>query len=233
MASDFFSYRRFEERFRESPAKARDEMGKYIASFKGCSRVLDFGCGRGDFLELLRDAGVGAYGVDSDPDAVRICLEKKLECLEVDGLAHLAAISVGSLDGLFAAHVVEHLSQEDFFRMVKLASSRLRAGGMFLAETLNPQCVFTPGVFHLDPTHRRLVHPSLFEHLLLENGFEMVTILNRQFLPEELLKFENLAPAEGTPTPLESAYIETTRKLDILSKLLLRDFLYTVAARRK
>ncbi|MFH0802248.1 MAG: class I SAM-dependent methyltransferase [bacterium] len=232
MNKELFSYLRFEDKVRGSVEQAKDEMKKYLAFFEGCANVLDFGCGRGEFLELLREAGIGCHGVDSDPEMVRLCREKGLTCLEGDGLSHLAEIAEGSLDGLIASHVVEHLARENFFRLVELASTRLKSGGVFIAETLNPQCVFTQGVFHLDPTHQQFVHPQLFQHLLTELGFQDIKLITRQYLPEELLKFENFVPPSNPPSPLEAAYLETVRKLDILSKLLLRDFLYAVSARR-
>src|SRR2546425_486062 len=88
-----------------SPAQAGDEAvirkqsEAFVELFAGRTRVLDLGCGRGTFLELLRDHQIGGYGVDLDPRMVGICRDKGLEAHEVEGLAHLRSIPASSIDG--------------------------------------------------------------------------------------------------------------------------------------
>ena len=90
--------------------------------------MLDVGCGRGEFLTLLREAGVDARGIDADADMVAFC---RGEGLDVDQATRspTPGLKPGSLGGLFAAHVVEHLPPPELVRFLELAAAALRPGG--------------------------------------------------------------------------------------------------------
>jgi O-antigen chain-terminating methyltransferase len=184
------SYLAFEERFRGASEKIRESQRDYVPRFAAGGRILDAGCGRGEFLELLAEAGLEGYGVDRDPGMVALCREKGLAVEEGDVLGHLASLPDASLGGIFAAQVVEHLVPADLSRLVALAAAKLRPGGVFLAETINPTCLATfAGAFYLDPTHTRPVHPEALRFQLEEAGFATVEILWRSpFPPEARLK---------------------------------------------
>ncbi|HXK04072.1 MAG TPA: methyltransferase domain-containing protein [Verrucomicrobiae bacterium] len=162
-----FDYGHFAERFRgtEEYVKAGQEI--YRPVFDGCTDVLDIGCGRGEFLELMRDAGVPARGIDLSEESVAMCRAKGLDAEVADLFAYLDNLSEASLDGIFCSQVVEHLPPERLPAMIRLATSRLQRGGVIAIETPNPECLAIFAThFYLDPTHQRPVpHPLLVFYL--------------------------------------------------------------------
>ena len=145
-------YARFEERFRGDEAFVSANQQFYLPVFEGKRRVLDLGCGRGELLRLLADRGADVSGVDLDPEALAACREKGLSVEQGDLYAFLAAQPDASCDGLFCAHVVEHLPAERLQELADLAFAKLRPGGVFALETPNPGCLaIFAGDFYLDP----------------------------------------------------------------------------------
>jgi O-antigen chain-terminating methyltransferase len=139
----------------------------YLPHFAGLQNVLDIGCGRGEFLEMMRNAGVGAKGIDLSEESVATCRHKGLDAEVADLFVYLQNLPEASLDGVFCSQVVEHLPPEKLPAMIRLATSRLRRGGAIAIETPNPECLAIFAThFYLDPTHQRPVpHPLLVFYL--------------------------------------------------------------------
>jgi O-antigen chain-terminating methyltransferase len=158
-----FDYARFAERFRGSEDYVKKGQQFYLPYFTGRREVLDIGCGRGEFLELLRDAGVAGRGIDLSRESVDLCRQKGLQADVADLFAYLADLPEASLDGIFSAQVVEHLPPDRLPDMIRLAASRLERDGILAIETPNPECLaIFASHFYLDPTHTRPVpHPLL------------------------------------------------------------------------
>ena len=172
-----FDYARFEERFRGDEAHVSESQNFYLPYFKNCQRVVDLGCGRGEFLSLLGEQGVRAGGVDADPDAVAACRGKQLDVEHGDLFAFLSRQPDQSIDGIFCAHVVEHLPAYLVPSLIFLAHRKLGSGGILAIETPNPACLATfAGDFYVDPTHRRPVPSRQVDFYLQEAGFLDVEI---------------------------------------------------------
>src|SRR5512143_196289 len=92
-----------------NPIDQRQNQSFYLSFFKDCRRVVDVGCGDGDFVELLREQGVEAVGVDNDPIAIQHLRKRQIPVVEAEVVTYLKSIEPGSLDGVFSAHLVEHL----------------------------------------------------------------------------------------------------------------------------
>ena len=120
-----FDYGRFAERFRGSEEYVKAGRRFYLPYFAACRNVLDIGCGRGEFLEMMRDAGVPARGIDLSEESVALCRHKGLDAENADLFAYLADLPEASLDGIFCSQVVEHLPPERLPEMIRLAASRL------------------------------------------------------------------------------------------------------------
>jgi 2-polyprenyl-3-methyl-5-hydroxy-6-metoxy-1,4-benzoquinol methylase len=165
-------YARFEERFRGDEAFVSANQEFYLPIFEGKSRVMDLGCGRGELLKLLADRGAEVLGVDLDAEALAACREKRLNVEQADLYTALAAQPDGSWDGLFCAHVVEHLPAIRLQELADLAFAKLRPGGVLAIETPNPGCLaIFAGDFFLDPTHEKPVPAARLHFHLEEAGF--------------------------------------------------------------
>ncbi len=166
-----FDYARFAERFRGSEDYVRKGQQFYLPYFTGRREVLDIGCGRGEFLELMRAAGVAARGIDLSRESVDLCRKKGLEADVADLFAYLAELPESSLDGILSAQVVEHLPPDRLPDMVRLAASRLQRDGILAIETPNPECLaIFASHFYLDPTHTRPVPHALLAFYMEEYG---------------------------------------------------------------
>ena len=172
-----FDYTHFERRFRGKEEEIRERQSVYLPMLRDQAPVLDIACGRGEMLDLLREQGIEARGVDLDPDMVARCAEKKHPVTRADALAYLESCEEGSLGAVFSAQFVEHLPVEAYSRLIELGFSRLRAGGRFILETQNPECLaIYSQSFYLDPTHVRPVPAQQLRFLLEEAGFRDVKI---------------------------------------------------------
>lgn len=181
------SYLLFEDRFRGSRDELKERQRIYIDHFKGSEKVLDIGCGRGEFLEILKEEGIDSYGIDTNEPMVSLCKDRGLNVIKGDGVDHLRSLEDNSLGGIFAAQVVEHLEGGDLIEMIRLSYQKLRTGATFIAETINPLCLtIFSGPFYLDLTHIRPIHPQALLFLMEMTGFRDVEIKFTSPYPEEM-----------------------------------------------
>ena len=170
-----FDYYGFTERFRGSEERVKEHQKVYLEYFRGKENILDIGCGRGEFLELLREAGLKGKGVDTDLDMVLKCKECGLDVEQKDGLDYLKSLTDGSLGGIFAGQVVEHMPTHKIIELIHLAYKKLTEGGIFVVETLNPESLLVHWRwFWMDLTHQRLVHPETLRFLFETVGFREI-----------------------------------------------------------
>ncbi len=146
--------------------------GYYLPFLRDYQRVLDLGCGLGGFVKLLRDHGIDAYGVDSDPDCITAARRHNLPVVEADVLEHLRSLEPGSLDAIFSAHMVEHMPYEVVLTTIELAARALRPGGRLLIVTPNPRALITHlELYHMHFGHCALYHPKLLSFFMQRSGF--------------------------------------------------------------
>jgi SAM-dependent methyltransferase len=175
----------FEDEFRGTPEDIRQRVAEYLPLFDGTADVLDVGCGRGEFLALLRDRGVRARGIDINAAMVDVCRQQGLDAAEADALDYLRAQPDASLGGLFAAQVIEHLEPHYLTGLLDAAFDKLRPGAPLVLETINPACWFAFFESYIrDITHVRAIHPDTAKYLLIASGFQQVEIRYRAPYPE-------------------------------------------------
>ena len=117
--SNAYKYVGFEDRFRGSEDEIRARLEFYVPHFAGASDVLDVGCGRGEFLDLMREHGIKARGLDQNGAMVEVCRERGLEAAQGDALEYLTSLPDASLGGLIAVQVVEHLQPDYLVRLLE------------------------------------------------------------------------------------------------------------------
>ncbi len=176
-ALDAYKYLAFEDRFRGSREEIRARLESYVPFFEGASDVLDVGCGRGEFLELLAAAGIRGRGIDLNHEMAESCRARGLDVTEADAVGYLSSLPDGSLGGIFAAQVVEHLQPSYLLAFLELAFHKLRPGGRLVLETLNPACwVAFFESYIRDITHVWPLHPETLQFLVVASGFTRADI---------------------------------------------------------
>jgi glycosyltransferase involved in cell wall biosynthesis/SAM-dependent methyltransferase len=186
-------YLGFEDIFRGGERFIRDRCRVYVPLVAGLEPVLDLGCGRGELLEVLREAQVTATGVDSDEDMVRHCQAKALDVVRSEAIEYLQAQPDSSLGAIVALQVIEHLTHDDTLAIFDLAIGKLKPGGVLIAETVNPHSLEALKGFWVDLTHRHPIFPEVAVALCWLRGFETAHV----FFPGGRGDFESDRRTEG------------------------------------
>jgi O-antigen chain-terminating methyltransferase len=176
-------YAEFEDRFRGTRADIKARVAVYlpvIEAARGAAEgapVVDIGCGRGEWLELLGEKSIQATGVDSNAVMVQACRERGLEVVESDAVDYLVAREANSAAAITGFHVIEHLSLTDMIALFDQSLRVLKPGGAIVFETPNPENLIVGACsFWLDLTHVRPLPPEIIRHVVEVRGFTRAEI---------------------------------------------------------
>ncbi|MGH2592573.1 MAG: class I SAM-dependent methyltransferase [Anaerolineae bacterium] len=159
-----------------NPSDQRKNQSFYLPFFNGCRRVVDLGCGDGDFVQLLIEQGIDAVGLDSDPLAVENARRRGLPIVDQDVLAYLENAEAASADGVFAAHLVEHLPYQAVYQLIAHAHRVLKPGGRIVLATPNARGLVSHlEMYWLHFGHVSFYHPRLLCFFLNHAGFRAET----------------------------------------------------------
>jgi 2-polyprenyl-3-methyl-5-hydroxy-6-metoxy-1,4-benzoquinol methylase len=135
-------------------------------------KILDIGCGRGEFLTMLRGEGIEAWGCEIDPLMVQVCEEHKVLAKPMNALEAIQSVDDASLGGVFSSQVIEHMFPGDLLTFIAIARKKIAPGGVIVLESLNPQSL---GVlaksYYKDLDHKRAIDPDYLALLLEAVGF--------------------------------------------------------------
>ena len=192
-------YRRFEDRYRGSRDLILGRLRSYTpyletlkARHGGNPPALDLGCGRGEWLEVLGEAGFEARGVDLDPGMLSACEERGLTAEYQDAITALQSCEDGSLVLVSGFHIAEHLEFDVLRTLVSEAYRSLASGGMLILETPNPENLRITAVdYYMDPTHQNPLPPRLLTFAVEFCGF----------IPCHVLRLQEPAAAHDTSFP--------------------------------
>jgi O-antigen chain-terminating methyltransferase len=198
---DYFAY---ESRMRGGVDSIRERQRLYVDVLRNAAPVLDVGCGRGELLGLLREAGVEARGIDADSDMVAYARGDGLDVEQADLVEYLQRADDDSLGAIFMGQVVEHLPAPTLVQTFQLAVAKLRPGGLLVAETINPLSPIALRNYFADLTHAQPLVPETLELLARQSGFAETEI---RFLNE---------PAERLTEPADPVLAANVRRLNDL-----------------
>jgi len=170
---DYFD---FEDHFRGSREHIKEVQKEYLKYFVDKKNVVDLGCGRGEFLELLKENNIPAKGVDSYNEFVQYCLLNEMDVIQEDAIEYLRRHK--NIDGIFAGQLIEHLTTDEIITLCNLAFEALSDKGVIVLETPNPTslAIYTHA-FYIDPSHTKPVHPLTMQYYLEKAGFSKIEIL--------------------------------------------------------
>jgi len=183
-------YIAFEDACRGSEADIRESLRVYLEHLRKSAAatglpVVDLGCGRGEWLRILKEEGFVVRGVDQSPAMVERALAYGLEVEQGDAVAVLSQLPEGSLGGVTGFHIIEHLPFPVLFRLFAEVARVLAPGGIAIFETPNPENVLVGShTFYHDPTHRNPITPTFISFLAQYHGLADIEIMRLHPYPE-------------------------------------------------
>ncbi len=154
------------------PENQRKIQAFYLPLYRQCHSVLDLGCGDADFVELLLAHGIHAVGVDADERAFVAAQGRGLPVIRANVFDYLRQAPAASVDGIFCAHLVEHLSYPHTIELIQLCYRVLKPGGVITLATPDPRSLFSHlEMFYLHFGHITFYHPRLLCFFLEHEGF--------------------------------------------------------------
>ena len=188
-------YVSFEDRFRGPREEIKKRVEIYVPLIRKAhagrpeAPVLDVGCGRGEWLELLKEQKLEASGVDINSAMLAQCRERKLKVAHGDAIAHLRTLPEKSLGAVTGFHIIEHLELEVLMDLLAETIRVLVPGGVAIFESPNCKNLVVGATnFNVDPTHRNPVFPETAQFMLSIHGFEKVEL--KYLAPVEAARFE-------------------------------------------
>jgi len=216
-----YQYSDFEQRFRGDEQEVKEKLKRYIPVFSQADDILDIGCGRGEFLELLLHEGKRAMGIDVSESMLKRAEEKGIKVKKSAALEYLQQQGENSLGGIFSAQVIEHLTPEYLRDVVRESFRVLKPEAPILLETINPLSLFAlSNIYFLDVSHSKPLHPEYMRYLLESSGFSDVKLIYAEELNEE--KLVETGPENPTAR-------EFNTNVDKLNKILFSSPVYAVS----
>jgi O-antigen chain-terminating methyltransferase len=174
-------YAAFEDEFRGEREEIKKRLEVYLPIVRAngiTADVVDLGCGRGEWLELMREAGVPATGVDHNPVFLQRCRQQGLNAIDADAIAYLQGLPAASLSLVTGFHIVEHVPFKELVLMIDEIVRVLKPGGVVILETPNPENFMVGSyTFYTDPTHRNPIPSSTLQFLLEMRGFGRTEVM--------------------------------------------------------
>jgi O-antigen chain-terminating methyltransferase len=185
-------YGSLEDEFRGTREDIKAKAASYLpilADANITTDIVDIGCGRGEWLEVLKEARLGARGIDSSRVMIEECTRRGLQASEGEATAYLRAQADNSLSAITAFHFVEHLPLETLVSFLDEVVRTLKPGSLVILETPNPENILVGACnFYLDPTHRNPIPSQTMQFLLESRGFCRVEVLKSYPMSSVILK---------------------------------------------
>lgn len=187
----------FEDAFRGKKEEIKRRLEVYLphvltlvgnASSNSGFSVVDVGCGRGEWLELMAEKGISALGIDLNEHKVKACIDAGLAAKTADAISFLREQKAGSLAVVTGFHIIEHLPFETLIALFDAALAALKPGGIIIFETPNPENLLVGACnFYFDPTHLNPIVPAVAQFMATQRGFSHAEIVRLHPYPDDHL----------------------------------------------
>ncbi len=171
-------YKEFEDKFRGSEKDIIDRLTEYLPILKNIPKktkkypALDIGCGRGEFLSILKAANIKPVGVDINEEMIKRVKSQGYVAHRSDALSYLLKQKSESISVISGFHIVEHIPFEVLLDIFKECYRVVNREGLVIFETPNPyNLVVGSSSFYLDPSHIKPIPPDLLSYALESSGF--------------------------------------------------------------
>lgn len=178
------TYLAFEEQHRGDQEEIRRRQQYYLDTYvkNWLDRdmpgdILDLGCGRGEWLDILRENGYHAVGIDLNRESLKECQKKDLKVICMDAISYIKSLPDESVRMITSFQLIEHLEMPQLLSLFRELGRVVKKGGIIIMETPNP-CNLQVGAasFYLDPTHVRQLHPEFVRFLTEQSGFGRIEV---------------------------------------------------------
>lgn len=184
-------YALLEDRFRGERNELKQKLRVYLPQLERAgvtSGILDIGCGRGEWLELLKDEGLEATGIDNNRTMIERCEAAGLEVVAANAIEYLGSRPDESLTAITSFHVIEHLEFSVLLNMIDEIIRVLKPGGLVIFETPNPENVLVGSCnFYLDPSHRNPLPRQVMQFLFEARGLKDIEVVLLHPLSEGII----------------------------------------------
>jgi len=197
-------YVAFEDRYRGSTEEIRQQVAVYLpyisAVYESEKPVLDIGCGRGEWLQLLTEHKIEAQGLDINAVMIAQAQQSKLEVQCTDALEYLKQLPDASLSAVTGMHILEHLEFKYMLRLLQEVLRVLKSNGIAIFETPNPENIFVGAqFFYTDPTHNNPLVPDTMDFIFKYIGYAKTEI-------KRLHSYAEVSAAMGKPRDLSDDF---------------------------
>jgi SAM-dependent methyltransferase len=174
-------YVSLEDHFRGGRSEIKERFEIYLPYLEQAgitTDILDLGCGRGEWLELLKEKGFHARGVDANRLMAEQCQAAGLKVTCGNAIDHLRSLPDNAVSAVTTFHVIEHLGFKALVELIDEIVRTLRPGGLMVLETPNPENIIVGSCnFYLDPTHRHPLPIQTTKFLLEARGLSDLKVL--------------------------------------------------------
>lgn len=177
-------YVTFENQFRGTREEIKERLKVYLPyiestkAVKSDTKIIDIGSGRGEWLELLKENGYAATGIDINRMMIEQCKELGLDVIQGDTIEYLRKQETDSYGAITGFHIVEHIPYKTLISLLDETLRVLKPGGIAIFETPNPENIIVGACnFYMDPTHRNPIPPLSLQFLMEARGFEKTEIM--------------------------------------------------------
>lgn len=142
-------------------------------------KVLDIGCGFGQFLlELKRRGYTDIQGIDIDSESIEYCLSQNINVTQVKSLSSFASLNENAFDLIVMSHVLEHINKPEIIETLRLVRSMLSAEGRLVVMVPNAQSNTHAYWAYEDFTHETIFTSGSISYVLQKAGFTSIEFVD-------------------------------------------------------